>query len=439
MRKRIAEIWKFLSYDIWRITENEVTKRKYSLYNAIKTLYLCTDRFIEYRILSKAAALTYSTLLAIVPIFAMLFAIARGFGYSALMENEFYRAFGGSSETTDIIFKFVESYLSETKGGVFIGVGLIMLLWTVLNLINDIEIVFNRIWNLKKGRTIYRMITDYFSMLLITPIVIVVSGGLSLFMSTSVEDMINFELLTPFLKFLIKLIPFVFTWFMFTSLYIVMPNTKVKFKYALIAGILAGSAYQGFQYIYIGSQMWVTRYNAIYGSFAALPMFLLWMQISWTICLFGALLNYAGQNIRNFSFDKDTRNISRRYKDFITVLIMSLITKRFVEQGPPYTAQELSEDNQIPLRLTVQVLNNLTEIGFINERTDDIKSDKVGYQPAFDVNQMNVAMLFERLDRHGSENFKVDNTKEFNNEWKVLLEAREDYYERTSKILLKDL
>ena len=168
-------------------------------------------------------------------------------------------------------------------------------------------------------------------------------------------------------------------------------------------------------------------------------MFLLWMQISWTICLFGALLNYAGQNIRNFSFDKDTRNISRRYKDFITVLIMSLITKRFVEQGPPYTAQELSEDNQIPLRLTVQVLNNLTEIGFINERTDDIKSDKVGYQPAFDVNQMNVAMLFERLDRHGSENFKVDNTKEFNNEWKVLLEAREDYYERTSKILLKDL
>ena len=117
MRKRIAEIWKFLSYDIWRITENEVTKRKYSLYNAIKTLYLCTDRFIEYRILSKAAALTYSTLLAIVPIFAMLFAIARGFGYSALMENEFYRAFGGSSETTDIIFKFVESYLSETKGG----------------------------------------------------------------------------------------------------------------------------------------------------------------------------------------------------------------------------------------------------------------------------------------------------------------------------------
>ena len=394
---------------------------------------------MEYRIMSKAAALTYSTLLAIVPIFAILFAIAGGFGFTNLMEAEFYRSFGGNNETTDAILGFVNSYLSETKGGIFIGVGFVALLWTVLNLINDIEIVFNRIWTLKKGRTIYRMITDYFSMLLITPILIVISGGLSLFMSTSVEQMINFELLTPFLKFLIKLIPFVFTWFMFTSLYIIMPNTKVKFKYALIAGILAGSAYQGFQYIYIGGQIWVSRYNAIYGSFAALPLFLLWLQISWTICLFGALLTYAGQNVRNFSFDTDTKNISRRYKDFITVLIMSLIIKKFVRQEQPYTAEELSENYQIPFRLTKQVLDILIEIGFVSEHTDDVKSEKIGYQPAFDINEMNVAQLFERIDTFGSENFKIDNEDEFSTEWKVLLDSRNEYYDRTSKILLKDL
>ena len=283
------------------------------------------------------------------------------------------------------------------------------------------------------------MITDYFYMLLITPILIVISGGLSLFMSTSVEQMINFELLTPFLKFLIKLIPFVFTWFMFTSLYIIMPNTKVKFKYALIAGILAGSAYQGFQYIYIGGQIWVSRYNAIYGSFAALPLFLLWLQISWTICLFGALLTYAGQNVRNFSFDTDTKNISRRYKDFITVLIMSLIIKKFVRQEQPYTAEELSENYQIPFRLTKQVLDILIEIGFVSEHTDDVKSEKIGYQPAFDINEMNVAQLFERIDTFGSENFKIDNEDEFSTEWKVLLDSRNEYYDRTSKILLKDL
>ena len=153
MKKKIAEIWKFLTYDIWRITENEVTRTKYSIYSIIKTIYLCIDRFIEDRIMTKAAALTYSTLLATVPILAVLFAIARGFGFSNLMEHQLHQGFGGDTETTRTIMQFVDSYLAETKGGVFIGVGLVMLLATVLNLINNIEITFNRIWNIKNMRS----------------------------------------------------------------------------------------------------------------------------------------------------------------------------------------------------------------------------------------------------------------------------------------------
>lgn len=322
MNKRIADIWKFITYDIWRITEDEVTKTKFSVYNIIKTIYLCINRFTKDRIVNKASALTYSTLLAIVPILAIVFAIARGFGVSTIMEHQFRNGFGGATETSDTILEFVNSYLSQTKGGVFIGVGLIMLLWTVINLVSNIEITFNRIWGVKKARNMYRKITDYFSMFLLMPILIVVSGGLSIFMSTMLKQIEDFVLLAPIMKFMIRLIPFVLTWFMFTGLYIFMPNTKVKFKHALISGILAGSAYQAFQFLYISSQLWVSRYNAIYGSFAALPMFLLWLQISWTICLFGAELTFAGQNIRNFSFDKDTQNISRRYRDFISILIM---------------------------------------------------------------------------------------------------------------------
>ena len=284
------------------------------------------------------------------------------------------------------------------------------------------------------------MVTDYFSMLLITPILLVLSGGISLFMTTMLDHMTEYELLTPVFKFLIGLIPFAITWLMFTGLYAFMPNTNVKFKYALIAGILAGSAYQAFQYLYIGSQLWVSKYNAIYGSFAALPLFLLWMQISWTICLFGALLTYACQNIQNFSFDKDTKNISRRYKDFTTVLIMSLIVKRFVKGIKPYTAEELSLEYEIPIRLTRQILNLLLDIGFINETTqENEKSEETHYLPAFDINQMNVACLFERIDIYGSENFKIDKEDEFKGEWKILLNSKKEYYNKTSKILLKDL
>ena len=209
LKNNISKFWTFLTIDIWRVTENEVTSRKFSLYNAIKTIYLTVIRFTTDRIAAKASALTYSTLLAIVPILAIMFAIARGFGFDNLIESQFYIGFGGKNETTETILTFVNSYLTQAKGGYFIGIGLIMLLWTVLNLINSIEITFNRIWQVKKARTMYRKITDYFSMFLLLPILIVFSGGISIYIGTFFQQMENYALLAPLSKFLIRLIPFV--------------------------------------------------------------------------------------------------------------------------------------------------------------------------------------------------------------------------------------
>ena len=437
MNKRIAAFWKFLTYDIWRITEDEVTKTTFSVYTIIKTIYVCISRFTQDRIVNKASALTYSTLLAIVPILAILFAIARGFGLDNLLESQIISGFGGPTQATETILLFVDSYLSQAKSGVFIGVGIIMLLWSVLILINNMEVTFNRIWQVKKARTMYRKITDYFSMLLLMPLLLVVSGGLSIFMSTMLKNIEDFTLLAPIVKFLIRLIPFVLTWCMFTALYLFMPNTKVKFKHALISGILAGTAHQAFQFLYISSQVWVSRYNAIYGSFAALPLFLLWLQISWTICLFGAELTYAGQNIRSFSFDKDTRNISRRYCDFVAIMLMSLITKRFARGERPYTAEDLSEVCQIPIRLTQQMLYELQEVELLHEVVTD--EEYIAYQPSLDINQLSIAVLLDRLYTHGSEDFKVDREQEFGDEWKALLKARDEYYSSAQKVLVKDL
>lgn len=439
MNKRIASLWKFLTDDIWRITENEVTRTTFSLYNIIKSVYLCINRFTQDRLVNKAAALTYSTLLAIVPILAIVFAIARGFGFDELIRGQILTGFGGSSDAVEVILEFVNSYLAQTKSGVFIGIGLILLFYTVLNLINNMEITFNRIWQVKKARSMYRKITDYSSMLLLIPVLLVVSGGLSIYMSTALKHVEDYALLAPLGKFLIRLIPFALTWFMFTGLYIFMPNTKVKFRYALVAGILAGTAHQAFQFLYISSQLWVSRYNAIYGSFAALPMFLLWLQISWTICLFGAQLTYATQNIRNFSFDKDTRNISHRYREFVSILVMSLITKRFEQNEPPYTAEEISETCQIPIQLAHRTLYELQEIRLIHEVIRDEKSEDIAYQPSMDINRLNVALLLDRLDTHGSEDFKIDKEKAFNDEWDVLMKAKEEYYKSAEKVLLKDL
>ena len=439
MNKRISDFLQFITVDIWRVTESEVTKRKFSLYNIIKTIYVTIQQFVSDRIATKASALTYSTLLAIVPMLAILFAIARGFGFDNLMESQLFRSFGGKNETTETILSFVDSYLEHAKGGIFIGIGLIMLLWTVLNLINNIEITFNQIWQVKKSRKMYRKITDYFSMFLLLPMLIVFSSGVTLFIGTALSGMDKYILLGSLSKFLIRMIPFVITWLMFTGLYVFMPNTKVHVRYALPAGILAGTVYQFFQYFYISGQIWVSKYNAIYGSFAALPLFLLWLQTSWTICLFGVQMTYTSQNIRLFSFDKDTRNVSRRYRDFISLLIMSLICKRFEEQVEPYSADELSNLYKIPIRLVNRTLFELQEIGFIHEVLSDHKSEAITYQPSVDISQLTVSNLLEEIDQFGSEDFKVDNEEEFGSQWATLIDARKKYLADTSKILIKDL
>ena len=439
MNKKIKVLLNFMTYDIWRVSETEVTHTKFSFYNIIKTIILAVQRFTTDGITNKASALTYSTLLSIVPLLAILFAIARGFGFDHMMEEQIRGGLSSQEVAAKTILGFVDSYLKQTKSGVFVGVGLVLLLWTVVNLTANIELTFNSIWQVKKPRTLYRKITDYFSMFLLLPVLIVVSGGLTIFMSTMIKSMEGFVVLAPILKFLVRTIPFVLTWFMFTALYIFIPNTKVKFKHALISGIIAGTTYQAFQFLYISGQISVTKYNAIYGSFAAIPMFLLWLQISWTICLFGAELTYAGQNIKNFNFEKDTKNISRRYRDFLSILIMSLICKRFENGDTPYTAEEISSEHKIPIRLTHHILDLLQEINLIHELVADTKSDNILYLPSMDINKLNVAVLLERIDTNGSEDFKVDKEDEFQNHWHTLIEARDLYQKKNSEILLKDL
>lgn len=207
---------------------------------------------------------------------------------------------------------------------------------------------------------------------------------------------------------------------------------------ALMAGALAGIAFQVFQMFYISGQIWISKYNAIYGTFAALPLLLLWMQLSWFICLFGVELSFAYQNVAKFSFEHETKNISRRYKDFITLTIVSLIAKRFEKGQKPYTADELSTEHEIPTKLLSDILYFLQEINIIIETmTDDERVP--AYIPALDINQITVAYLFDKIDKYGSEDFKIDKVPEFKDEWNKILEIRALITDKESAILVKDL
>lgn len=439
IKVKTSKVLKFITEDIWHDSDGNISKTRKNFYTSLKTLYLCIKRFVDERLVVKASALTYSTLLAIVPLFAILFAIARGFGFDRMMEDQIRISLAGQGEATDYILEFVKRYLAQTKNGIFIGVGLILLLWTVINLSANIEKTVNQIWHVKKGRSVYRKITDYFSMFLLIPILIVVSGGLSIFSMTMLRSMASFDLLMPIAKFLFQLLPFVFTWGVFIGFYVFMPNTKVKIRYAIIPGILAGSAFQGLQFLYIAGQVSVSSYNAIYGSFAALPLLLLWMQVSWSICLFGVQMTYASQNIKNFSYDKDTRNISHRYFCFVCIVITSLIAKRFEKGQKPYTAEELSNENRIPIRLTKQVLNTLQDLNLLHEVLSDEKSEDIAFQPSIDIYQLSVGLVMNRIETNGSEAFRIDKIHRFNPHWQILKDHEDASFEKLNQILVKDL
>ena len=279
-------------------------------HNEIVRKAILTVRFFtEKRVMAEAAALTYSSLLALVPILAVVFAIARGFGYNKYIEIWFLNALSSQPEAANVIVGFVNSYLVHIQGGVFLGVGLIFMLYTVLMLVNNIEETFNQIWQVNNARPIMRSLANYLAMFLLFPIIIIVSMGLSIVMTTLADKIEDFMVLGPVVSKLLDMSPSLLLSILFIVLYVYMPNTKVRLSCAIVPGILAGLAMHVLQLFYIYAQIWVTAYNAIYGSFAALPLFMLWVQFSWTICLFGAQLTYTNQNLNRIGINLEPMEI----------------------------------------------------------------------------------------------------------------------------------
>ena len=440
LKKKISNLINFLTNDIWRLDSQDVSGKRNIFYNGLKAIIMTVRNTMELQLNVRAASLTYRTLLSLVPGLAVLFAVARGFGLLNIIKGQLSTYFPGQEEILLQVTEFIDNSLEHAQGGVFAGVGVIVLLYTVFILFSDIENNFNTIWQLSKGRTIQRRISDYFALIFIMPIFIVLNSALTIMISSSTVYFDAFSyILNPLVTQVLNILPFFIIILVLTLLYKFMPNTKVKFVNALIAGFVAGTALQIFQLVYISGQLWITKYNAIYGSFAALPLLLLWMQLSWNIVLMGVELSFSLQNIRKFYFEKETKNISRRYNDFFTILIASLIAKRFATEKSPLTVDEISEKHAIPIRLTNQIIDLLQELQIISPTPDGEDEDVMAYQPAFDINLMSVKLLMSKIDVYGSESFRIDADIEFKSHWDALMRSRESLYSVEGDVLLKDL
>ena len=435
----MKQLIRFLEKDIWQIGPDKVSPVRYLLLEVVKKLLLAIRFFTTKRVMQKAAALTYSTLLAIVPILAVVFAIARGFGYNKYIEVWFRDAFQSQPQAADIIIGFVNSYLRHTQSGVFLGVGLVFMLYTVLMLVSNVEDAFNEIWQVKKPRSIFRSFTDYLAMFFLFPIIIVLTSGISIFMATVADSMPDLLLLGPFIRLLIALLPYVLMSAMFIGLYIFMPNTRVRPISVIVPGILAGIAMQGLQIFYIHSQLFLSSYNAIYGSFAALPLFMLWVQISWTICLFGAELCYTNQYLDYYDYDANTGEISHRYKLLMAALLMSKICQRFANGQRPYSVEELRQLTTIPIRIVNDLLYELIDARLLTEISGDEKGETSRFMPAEDISNLTFGVMVDRLESRGCWKIDLDVSELFTGKWVQAMELRSDYLRKARDIRLQDL
>lgn len=437
----LDKIYRYLTRDIWRITNEEMHGGKRWLVNAFKAVFLSVRFFTGHRTMERASALTFYTLLALVPALALLLGIGRGFGLQDLVDAAIRQNMQGQEAIVDYLSQFADSYLLVAKSSVIMGVGVVMLFSVVYSLLGNIENVFNEIWQQKQGRETVRKITDYISIIVFLPALITLSAGTQIFLQTYIQtDLIHYSHeLSEAAKWMLRWIPYLVTILMLTFLYIVIPHCKVKFLNALTGAIVAGSVFFAFQWLYISGQIWMTKYNAIYGSFAALPLFLLWVQVAWTLCLYGAELSYATQNISNYNYENLSQDLSRQDRDFLLVLIAAHIYRcRSLEREAPNT-EELSIFFHLPSRITGELVSELADLKIIHEKPSDNPKKPNGWAASNEGDRVSVASLYDTLNTTGHNSLKVRHADFFSKEWQTIESMRQAAMVQGQTLLLRDI
>lgn len=423
--------WEFAYKGVWNSPKNTLWIR------ILKTLNLTVTSFFDRDLQTRAASLTFDTLLALVPALALLFAIGRGFGLQDLLSDQLFTYFPAQKEAIETAIHFVDSYLNESTQGVFVGVGIIILLYTLISLLSSIEESFNYIWGIKKDRSLYQKFTDYIAICLLIPILMICSAGISIFLSTVFQTNVKIPFLTPVVNWLLDLFPLVLLWLAFALSFLLIPNTKVSFRYASVAGVVSAIAFQILELLFLNGQIYVTKYNAIYGSFAFLPLLLIWLQFSWVILLSGGTLCYSLQNVFAYNYMANSSEVSNAYMRQVTIVLCSIVVSRFEKKEEPLTCNEISRLYRLPMRLVSTLADRLHAIGVFSYVM--LGDDKVGLNPAVDVSTLSAGYVLKQLDSFGDTGFIPDFDTNYSDVTKLVEQWERTEWHDADFTLIKDI
>ena len=405
MNKRLQQIREFVQYDLWRQSHMEIhAPKKRWLYRFLQTIILVARGFKDQVLVVRANSLSFALLFAFIPMMALIYAIARGFGFEEIVKSTISSSFLAEANVATVLLEWIERYLETARDGLFLGIGLIVLIWAVYAFFNLLENSFNSIWNVKQSRSFARRMTNYVMTLLLVPVLVVVTSGISIFLNSTEVLASVLDGIVPIRKFMLRFLPFVATTGVFTWIFIAIPNTKVKFSSAIIPGILMGLLYQVVQALSMYLVVLFTRMSFVYGAFSAIPLVLIWLNVTCWLLLIGAELAFAIQNNDMFAYEKDLKAMSRRYKDYVMLYLLSVIIRRFEAGESPQTAQEMAADNQLPIRLVQQLLSRLEETAIVR-RVYIEDEEEHAFIPALDTKSITVEMVIGRISAQGTEEF----------------------------------
>jgi len=345
-----------------------------------------------------ASALTYFTILSIVPVLAMIFGIAKGFGLEDYLKDVLKQNLSEHQAILQEVLKFVERMLGKIKGSYIAGAGFLTLLWAIIKVIGNIEKSFNQIWNIKKSRTISRKLSDYIAIVIISPILLIISSSFTISqVSHFFDNTFVISYVQPILRFVAWFLSFSLVWIILTLLYIIIPNTQVKFTPALIGGIVSGTLFHILQWIYVKFQVLLSSYGAIYGSFAALPLFMIWLQSSWQLVLLGCKIAFVQQNISIITSIPEKENLSNYEKRVLMIFILNFLIKNFSIPQNSKTESQIAEELDLPIYIVHNILEELYKVGLVIQT--HIKNEKeFAYQIGVDPSLLTFSYVFKTIE-----------------------------------------
>ena len=425
MKSSLAD---FCNEKLWLMRSRDLPLGRRILLTAARVIVLTVRRFIQNQCTLKASALTFYTLFSIVPILALLFGIAKGLGLENLLDERIRIFTADYPAVGEKIIVFANSMLQSAKGGVVAGIGVLLLIWSAIKLLGSIEDNLNGIWGIRRGRTLIRKVTDYIAILIICPVLLLAAGSGVVFAAAQADKVINTLPGGAHFGTVVRmghgLFPLLVTWLVFTFIYVAIPNTKVRMKPALIAGLIAACAYTLLQSFYVFTQFTTAKLNAVYGSFAAIPLFLTWLNLSWILILAGAQLSFAIQNVKEYEMLPVDSRQSQLQKHIYAIETVALLVRRFKQGEGAMSDEDISSRLELPIRTVRTLLYDLVRTGIIAREVSQ-ENDGAGhfYLIAMPTEKITVKQLLLSLDELDSSKYMNDRALQYLEEYRKIQAA----------------